>query len=139
LLAASVTAWQAGSSRTDVQQTARFAVDSLVRDIQYAHKISLTGTTRIDIWTDKYGPPNQQITYLLDTAGATAILRRNSQPVTGESSNTTISISSLRLTTLAANQWSEPRIIGIVLTAVDHNTGQRYTICTAVTGMRVPL
>ncbi|MEG6584044.1 PilW family protein [Dendrosporobacter sp. 1207_IL3150] len=135
VLSTSMAAWRNGTSRTDVQQTARYAVDSIVRDVKFAKSINVLSFKQIEIVTDKYATPNQKITYKLDTAYSPYILRRSSQPVTGGSTNTTIHISNLEISVLALSKNLLPKTIGIKLVAEDLQTGQQITIETAASSI----
>lgn len=139
-----LTAWQSGNSSTTLQQTARFAADSIVRDVQYARSINLHGTDQVSLTTDKYGMSNQLITYSYDTAVKPPVLRRNkndgsgAQPMTGGNSNAMIGVSACRFTVLATSRTGRPRTVNIAITVLDGSSGRQFTVETAVTGRMVP-
>ncbi|VBB06874.1 Hypothetical protein LUCI_2111 [Lucifera butyrica] len=45
ILSTSVTVWQTGISRADLQETARIAVDTIIRDLRYATSVTLNSAT----------------------------------------------------------------------------------------------
>lgn len=138
LLSTSVQAWSVGSSKTELQQTARYAIDALTRDLQFATDIQIPDIKSLEIRTSKYGTVNQKVNYLVDTTGTTKILKRNKndgsgwQPITG-GGNMPINVD-----VKFSNLTSIPgpvRTVGIELTATGQN--QEYSITTAVTGIYV--
>lgn len=139
VLGISLTEWQIKTSKTELQQNARFAVDSIVRDLQYAKSITITGTKQLSFSSDKYTQNAPQVTYTYDTAAKPYAIRRNkndgsgAQPVAGGSPTSPITISSCTFTSLVNNSAGKPKTIHIALTATDTNTGQQFSIETAVT------
>lgn len=129
----------------EIQQTARHAMDSIVRDLQYATTITLVNADRITFTTEQFG--HDTITYWLDKSGATAIIRQNknassNQPVTGEGKSVTVSVSQLAFETLNFNTAGQPLTVGIELTVTDLAAGDpakrpSYTLRTAVTGINI--
>lgn len=143
LLATSIANWRMINSQTALQQTVRFAVDSMVRDIQFAQRISLDNDRKITVTTGKYGKNGQQITYTYDTRVMPHVLRRDkndgsgAQPMTGGNSNTVIHIRDCRFVILATDGDGFPRTVQIEITACDTGTGRHFTLQTAVTGRLV--
>ncbi len=148
ILASSLHLWRFNSGKIEIQQTARYAVDCIVRDLQYAWKIDIISPTSLTLKTNQYGEQTKTITYTLDTNGPSYKLRRNqgdgsgAQPVTGDNI-INASISNLKLTSLATNQSGETKTVGIRLTVTDISQTdldkqQTYTIVTAVTTNNVP-
>lgn len=146
LLFTSFKAWQTGSNRTDIQQNARYAMDIMIRDLQYASKITInTPPNSIDLWTNKYGTANQRITYnRVLTSNPTPsryVLTRDlhngagGQPVTG-GGEVVVTVSSLRFTDLTPTGHSGTKTVGIILTAQD-DAGRSYTLETAATTMMI--
>ncbi|QJW45338.1 hypothetical protein HA075_05755 [bacterium BFN5] len=139
VLGITLTEWQIKTSRTELQQNARFAVDSIVRDLQYAKSITINGTKQLSFLSDKYTHNAPQVTYTYDTAAKPYAIRRNkndgsgAQPVAGGSLTSPITISSCTFTSLVNNSLGKPKTIHIALTATDTNTGQQFSIETAVT------
>jgi prepilin-type N-terminal cleavage/methylation domain-containing protein len=148
ILASSLQLWKFNGGKMEIQQTARYAVDCIVRDLQYAWKIDIISPTSLTLKTNQYGEKTKTITYTLDTSGPSYKLRRNqgdgsgAQPVTGDNI-INASISNLKLTSLATNQSGETKTVGIRLTVTDisqtdPDKRQTYTIVTAVTANNVP-
>ena len=142
LLTVSLQARAQAARWLEIQQTARHAVDSMVRDIRYANAIIAVSPERVTIRTQLFG--SDTITYWLDKAEAAAVIRQNknaniNQPVTGGGSSTTISVSRLHFETLRVNAAGQPLTVGIELTVTDlaADPAQRlsYTLSTAVTAM----
>ncbi|MEN6413519.1 MAG: prepilin-type N-terminal cleavage/methylation domain-containing protein [Veillonellales bacterium] len=146
LLFTSVRTWQTGSSRADIQQTARYGVDIMVRDLQYATKITISNPpASIDLWTSKYGAA-QQITYKRVLVAGPAISRyvltrdlhngAGAQPVTG-GGELAVSIAALTFTDLTPAGHSGTKTVGILLTVQD-DAGRSYTLETAAAAMMIP-
>lgn len=138
LLSTSLKSWAVGSSRTELQQTARYAIDTLTRDLQFATDIQIPDTKGLEIRTSKYGTANQKINYSVDSTGSTKTLRKNSndgsgwQPVTG-GGNTPVSVD-ISFSNLTPTSGSI-KTVGIELTATDQN--QDYKMTTAITGIYI--
>jgi len=146
LLSTSLLSWQFGNSRMEVQHTARYAVDSIVRDLQFAKTITVNSTTKLTLTTEQFG--SKTIEYYLDTTSNPYTLRRDQkdgsggQPVTG-GSMINISVTDVQFSTLSTNSAGQPKTIGITLTATDVSQAdvskrQSFTVTTAVTAVNVP-
>lgn len=139
MLSTSLRIWTLGGSKTEIQQTARYGIDMLTRDLQFATQIAVNSETNLDLWTNKYGTANQKISYSLDTSGSTKILRRNmntgsnAQPITG-GGNTPISVD-IAFKDLTPS--GSTKTIRIWLQTTDLNTKQQFTIDTAVSSMLI--
>jgi Tfp pilus assembly protein PilW len=131
--------WQDGSIRIELQQNVRFAADSIVRDVQYAKSITITGGNKLDVITEKYGASAQRITYSYDKAVQPYAIRRNkndgsgAQPVIGGNKKSPVTVSVCQFTPLVKNAAGDPRTVNIIITALNTTTGQHFTIETAVT------
>ena len=139
ILSVSVTSWVQGSSKTEVQQVARQAVDTMVREIQYANSIALNSATSLTVSTVQAGT-NKTINYYLDTASSPRIIYRNdgggARPLTG-GSTVNVSISSLTFTLFPTSGTA--RAVEIRITAVDlAKPTNQVQIETAVTAINIP-
>ncbi|MDD4600413.1 hypothetical protein SDC9_05991 [bioreactor metagenome] len=140
LLSTSLKAWTLGGSKTEVQHTARYCIDTLTRDLQFASEITLINDKSLDLVTDQYQTTKKKVNYTNNTVGQIGILYKDindgspRQPLTG-GPNSPISVAVLfkDLTPLS----SPTRSIGITLTATDINTKQNFTIETAVSSMLI--
>ena len=142
LLSTSLLSWSQGSSKMEVQQTARFAVDSIVRDLKFASSITINSSTMLTLVTSQY-TSTKTIVYTLDATTVNQKLRREdrtggsgAQPVTGDTFMNA-SVSNLSFTPLATNQAGVVRTVGIVLTVNDPVKNQDFTIETAATAINV--
>ncbi|KYZ77074.1 hypothetical protein AXX12_02760 [Anaerosporomusa subterranea] len=146
LLSSSLQSRTQADRHVELQQTARHAMDSMVRDLQYANAITSVSPESITFKTEQFG--TDTITYWLDKSRTTAILRQNknasiNQPVTGEGQAVNVSISQLAFEILRTNTAGQPLTIGIELAVTDlavSDSAKRpdYTLRTAVTGMNIP-
>ena len=148
LLSSSLDSRMHGDSRMEMQQTARYAMDLMVRELEYATCITAVTPTSITFQTEQFG--TKTITYSLAPGAKNAsILRRNQkdssgdQPVTGGGDRVIISISELVFETLITSSSGQPLSVGIQLTATDlavNDLAKRpsYQLRTAVTGMNIP-
>lgn len=147
LLSTSLNSWQAGSTRTELQQTARYAVDMMVRELQYANSIIINSETSLTLQTNQY--QSKTVTYFLDSNSNPPILRRNqhdnsgSLPVTGDGSlpNVGVTVEFKPLKYVNGND-AIVKTVGITLKAWDDTQKdaakqQAYKIQTAVTGINV--
>lgn len=84
ILSSSLQAWIAGRSRTELQQTARIAIDMMVREMRYAQTLKLNSNLSLTVKIPRNGGMTDTITYYQDSNG---VLRSNQgggdQPVTG--------------------------------------------------------
>lgn len=138
LLSTSLAAWKAGNSRTDVQQTARFALDSIVRDVQFATTVTIVNSNQLRLQTTKYSDSTSTSLTAIEYIRDSGILYRKAgsayrQPMTGGSSNSAVSITEFALSVLKTDTQNQPLTIGILLTVEDAATLQRLTVETAVT------
>lgn len=135
LISVNIQSWLNGSSRTEVQQTARYAMDMMVRELRYAKTFTLENDHSLRFVDTK--PPNNQYRYYLDTTNH--ILYRQpigftQQPVTG------VNVSGS--TTVVINQDNAKLfdVIGdntavITLTATDTVRNESYTLRSVVYGV----
>lgn len=76
-LSTSIIAWQAGKNRSEIEATARLAIDSIVREIRYANNLELTSKSSITI-TKKNSATNkiqEKITFRYGSNEAKAIYK----------------------------------------------------------------
>ena len=137
LLSVNIQSWLNGSSRTEVQQTARYAMDMMVRELRYAK--TFTGESNYSLRFVDANLPNNQYRYYLNTTNY--ILYREpvspagtAQPVTGVnvSGSTTVVINqdNTRLFEVLDNNT-----VVITLTATDLVRNQSYTLRSVVYGI----
>lgn len=130
VLFSSLQAWTIGRSRTELQQTARIAVDMMVRELRYAQAVNLNSNRSLTLILPRRDGATDVITYYQDDNG---ILRRNhgggDQPVTGGN----------RVKVAVDFSWADAswRTITIVLTTTDDQTKQNYQLQTAVLSLNV--
>ena len=139
VLSVSVNSWLQGSSKTEVQQVARQAMDTMAREIQYASSITRNSATSISFSTVQAGSV-RTINYYLDTSASPQVIYRNdgsgARPLTG-GSNIPVSISVLRFTLFPASGTA--RAVEIKMTAVDLNRpANQIQLETAVTAINIP-
>lgn len=136
LLSTSLKAWSIGSSKTEVQHTARYCIDVLTRDLQFATQITKTSDTTLELLTDKYQSKYPKIVYTYEKAGNIGILYRtmdkNKQPLSG-GDNSAISIDELSV----LPQGNPTKTVLIKVVAKDISTNQKFTIETAISSMLV--
>ena len=139
VLSVSVNSWLQGSSKTEVQQVARQALDTMAREIQFASSITRNSETSITFTTVQAGSV-RTINYYLDTSASPQVIYRNdgsgARPLTG-GSNIPVSISVLRFTLFPASGTA--RAVEIKMTAVDLNRpANQIQLETAVTALNIP-
>lgn len=140
LLIQSLKSWNANSHLTEVQQTARFAVDAIVKDAQYAKQIVITNENDITL-IKLEGTTLHTLHYYLDTNDN--ILRCQTdkgvgQPVTGGNYFIATNVQPSIFSSLAENSKGEVRTLGIDLTMQDgQNAAYTYQLSTAVTANNV--
>lgn len=139
VLSVSVNSWLQGSSKTEVQQVARQALDTMAREIQFASSITRHSETSITFTTVQAGSV-RTINYYLDTSASPQVIYRNdgsgARPLTG-GSNIPVSISVLRFTLFPASGTA--RAVEIKMTAVDLNRpANQIQLETAVTAINIP-
>lgn len=61
ILSVSVSSWMQGSSKTEVQQVARQAMDAMVREIQYASSITRNNAASLTIDSAGWNKQNHQL------------------------------------------------------------------------------
>ena len=145
LLSVSLKSRSSGDRSTELQQTARYATDLMVREIQFAKKIVEVEESSVKFVTDQF-TANKTITYTLVQSGGVGKLRRDdgqSQPVTGDGEPINVSVSSLKFSKLRTDISSgEILTVGIEITVADiaaaNPRQSAYTLRTAVTGMNIP-
>lgn len=140
LLAASLGSWQQGRSRSEVQQHARFAVDSMVRDIHFANTINLNSNIQLTIATSKYVSSGEDIIiYALNTVDNQLTRKVNNgspQPVTGDTANA-VTVAQLDFRELARNASNSICTVNIFITVADQaiQSANTYTLETAATSL----
>jgi prepilin-type N-terminal cleavage/methylation domain-containing protein len=139
VLSVSVNSWLQGSSKTEVQQVARQAMDTMAREIQFASSITRNSATSITFTTVQAGSV-RTINYYLDTSTIPQVIYRNdgsgARPLTG-GSNIPVSISALTFTLFPASGTA--RAVEIKMTAVDLNRPvNQIQMETAVTAINIP-
>lgn len=141
ILSVSVNSWLQGSSKTEVQQVARQAIDTMAREIQFASSIVLNSASSITFTTIQAGTA-RTINYYLDTSTSPQVIYRNdgsgARPLTG-GSNIPVSVSALTFTVFPADPAPIKRTVEIKLTAVDINRPtNQIQLETAVTAINIP-
>ena len=132
MLGTSLTIWKTEKSRTSMQQTARIAVDKVVRDMRYAKELSLNHTHSLsvtklsgEINTFQLGGGLHESTLYMITDKTRVI------PSGGISTNpiTENVVTSLQFTPYP--DMSNIQAIVITLEVTDPSTGEQQTIHTA--------
>jgi len=118
--------WYNDNRMIELQQEARFSVDSIVRDIAYAKSFQIY-SDRFEVITDVDNKPNVKIVYQLNKNAIQCRLMRDNQPVTGETIIGKISIVSLSFEALS------PKTVLIKMNIIDTETKQTFSIDTAAT------
>lgn len=132
LFATSLALWRISGSRSEVQQTARFAVDSMVRDLKYGsdiRKVDDNELSFIDVQGRRSG-------YRLSTSSHilyNLLSNDTPQPVTGANIQKAVNV-------LVYGDYGsakalfhvQEQTVYLYLTAVDTVTGQSFTVHTAV-------
>lgn len=131
LLSSSLKTGMFDRSQIELQQTARIALDMMVRELRFSRTVSLPDSTSLAFTVPRSDGSYDTIHYFQDSDG---ILRRNhgggNQPVTGGNGvKVAINLS-----------WADTsqRIICLALTATDEVTGRSYTLQTKVLGLNIP-
>jgi len=135
LFATSLALWRTSGSQSEVQQTARFAVDSMVRDLKYGSDIRKINDNELS-FIDSQG---RQSGYRLSTSNHilyNLLSNNNPQPVTGANIQKTANV--LVYGDYGASKalfHVQEQTVYLYLTAVDAVTGQSFTVHTAVGGI----
>lgn len=133
LLDSSLRSWRFGSGRTEMQQTARYAVDTMVREFKYGTNFQV-----LDAYTISYkeASTGNVYKYYLDTTSH--ILYRQAVTPAGTSYQVTGS-NVQNSTNILINQQNQilfespdSNTVKITLTAIDSITNQNISIQTAV-------
>lgn len=132
LFSAALTIWTVEKSRTSMQQTARIAVDKVMRELRYAKELSLNSAhslriTKLSGETDTFqlgGGLHESTLYMI-------IDKTRAIPAGGMSTNpiTENVVTNLRFTPYP--DTNNIQAIGISLEVTDQSTGQQQTIHTA--------
>lgn len=139
LLSTSLQAWQLGSRKIEVQQTARFALDSVTRELRYATNVTIDDNKSGIIFNENKTSSSENVIHIYSDSNG--ILRRENkttgggqQPITGGNN--------VKVVTSFAIDASDNRTISIALTATDTFTDklarQSITLKTTVVGLNVP-
>lgn len=143
LLSTSLSSWQAGSSRSELQQTARFAIDSMVRDLRYGDSFILENDTSIIYRNIKSGG-HYGYTYRYHVSPIDHILYKTGirpssppQPVTGKNVKgaNDIVINPDDKAVFSQPDTSNPDTVVITLEAKDTATGHSLVLHSAVTSL----
>lgn len=118
--------WYNDNRMIELQQEARFSVDSITRDIAYAKSFQIY-SDRFEMITDVDNKPNVKIVYQLNNNTSQCRLMRDNQPVTGETITGKISIVSLSF------EAFNPKTVLIKMSLIDTETKQTFSIDTAAT------
>lgn len=118
--------WYNDNRMIELQQEARFSVDSITRDIAYAKSFQIY-SDRFEMITDVDNKPNVKIVYQLNNNTSQCRLMRDNQPVTGETITGKISIVSLSF------EAFNPKTVLIKMSFIDTETKQTFSIDTAAT------
>jgi prepilin-type N-terminal cleavage/methylation domain-containing protein len=133
LLSSSLQSWRLGSGKTELQQTARYAVDKMARDLHHGKSFQVTDPYTV-VFVDSFSGNTYQ--YYLDRTSY--ILYRQpvnpagvSQPVTG--------VNVQNSTNVLINQSNQVLFVSpdsntvkITVTATDTNTNQSVFLRTAI-------
>jgi len=145
VLSVAVTSYQMSNGRMAVQQTARFAVDNIVRELQFVQggAITLNSANEIEFVTNRNGV-NETVIYsdAINNSDGTVQLMRNNVPITGDNI-TSVSISNLVFAPVNASNPTPTyplttNIVSITLTAEATNVinNPHYTVETTVATVR---
>jgi len=133
LLDSSLRSWRFGSGRTEVQQTARYAMDTMVRELKYGTNFHADNAYTISYVEASTG---NSYKYFLDTTDhilyrQPVIPAGTSQPVTGLNvqNSTNVLINQENQTLF---QSSDSNAVKITLTATDTVTNQSVALRTVV-------
>lgn len=103
---------------------ARFAAQSLLRDITYAQFVRID-EEQIAVFTQRNASSLQKIVYKLDKKKKEWRIMKEGQPLTGESKSARVSFSEMHFT------QRERGVICVELTAVDLDSGRKISLETA--------
>lgn len=147
LLSTSLRASRVYEGKIEAQQTARHAVDNMVRDLLFAKKITINSPTNIvlETATDDIKKPQPTITYFLETKDHTLRREQNdgsgAQPITG-ASGIPVSITMLKFENFKKTESKDlPQVdtVRITLTAtanVETDDKTSYNMETMVTRLK---
>lgn len=139
LLSTSLQAWQTGSRKTEVQQTARFALDSVARELRYATGVVIDENKHGVTFKKNDTAASEDTIYI--SCSSNGVLRRENksegggaQPITGENN--------VKVAVAFELDASDNRTVRILLTATDTYTDklprQSITLKTSVISLNVP-
>ncbi|MGI6091437.1 MAG: hypothetical protein GX348_04630 [Veillonellaceae bacterium] len=139
LLSTSLQAWQTGSRKTEVQQTARFALDSVARELRYASNVVVDENKSGITFKKNDTVSNEDTIYIY--CSSNGVLRRvnkseggGAQPITGENN--------VKVAATFELDTTDNRTVSINLTAIDSYTDklprQSITLKTTVVSLNVP-
>lgn len=132
LFSTSVIIWNTEKSRIDLQQTARIAVDAVMREIRYAQDIRMNHSQSLTI-TKPNGEMNtfQLGGGLYENTLYIIIDKTKAIPAGGISANPLTENVVTNLVFTPYPQKSDVQAVGITLEVTNNNTGQKQTIQTA--------
>ncbi|WP_371371396.1 PilW family protein [Sporomusa aerivorans] len=142
LLTTALSAWKAGISRSEVQQTARFALDSMVRNLRYGDTYMLESNKSITYRNVR--PGNQQDYIYRYNVGADHKLYHSGvtpystpQPVTGDNikGGSSIIINANGEPLFTQPNGTDTNYIIITIYAADTATGQTWETASAVVSL----
>jgi prepilin-type N-terminal cleavage/methylation domain-containing protein len=132
LFSGSIKVWISGRNQTYIQQTARIAMDTIVREVRYAHQITLKNTSSL-IVTKENGQSNTlQLGGGLNSKTLYIIIdKTKAMPAGGISSNpiTENVVTNLQFTPYPQNETFKAVLITLEVT--DESTGERKLLHTA--------
>lgn len=132
-LSINVKVWFEGSAGTEVQQSARHAVDTMVRELRYGDTYSLQSSTDISFRDIKSGTT---VRYFLSGGKLYRETVGSPQPLTGDNPVTAqVVVHSPSGEELFSLRGDQPSVVYIALAATDTVTNQNVTLRTAVAGM----
>ena len=132
LLSTSLLSSRSSVSRTVVHQTARMAVEAMTRDLRFASSVSspTVGTTTSSIHFQRPGAGGKLETLIFQLGLPQGTYHQTLYRIIAPGQSTPLTqnvVSDLRF------EFYEPRMVGIVLTVTDPDTGVADTMETTVT------
>jgi len=132
LLSGSIKVWISGKNQTHIQQTARIAMDTIVREIRYAHQITFKNASSIVVKKENGQSNTLQLGGGLHSKTLYIIIDKTKAiPAGGISSNpvTENLLTNLQFTSYPHNEIF--RAVLITLEVTDESTGEKKLIHTA--------
>ncbi|WP_110953011.1 PilW family protein [Anaerosinus massiliensis] len=117
-------AWYNDNKMLELQQEAKFSVDSIVRDIAYAKSFQIY-PDKFEILLEQENRRDTKIVYYVSTQLNQSRLMRDNQPVTGQTMHGKFSVENLSFHKI------NDRTILIKMNFIDVETKQKFMIDTA--------